>query len=133
MHVMDKGGVPHTRYVRGTNYNFISVFPDRLPGRAIVISGARTALCMLPSHAGIRAGGCAGQGIFHGPAVAHVCNCRSLQVVVMYAHTAHLQPQLDRPSQYLCSAAYYSPRDRPLACAVIRLAARSCITKTVMQ
>lgn len=51
MHVMDKGGVPHTRYVRGTNYNFISVFPDRLPGRAIVISGAHTALCMLLSHA----------------------------------------------------------------------------------
>ena len=51
MHVMDKGGVPHTRYVRGTNYNFISVFPDRLPGRAIVISGALTALCMLLFHA----------------------------------------------------------------------------------
>ena len=40
VHVMDKGGVPHTRFVRGTNYNFISVFPDRLPGRAIIISGA---------------------------------------------------------------------------------------------
>ena len=51
VHVMDKGGVPHTRYVRGTNYNFISVFPDRLPGRAIVISGARIALCMLLSQA----------------------------------------------------------------------------------
>lgn len=53
MHVMDKGGVPHTRYVRGTNYNFISVFPDRLPGRAIIISGARTVLCMLPSPAAL--------------------------------------------------------------------------------
>ncbi|KAK9834806.1 hypothetical protein WJX81_000031 [Elliptochloris bilobata] len=38
VHVMNAGGVPHTRYVRGTNYNFISVFPDRLPGRAIIIS-----------------------------------------------------------------------------------------------
>lgn len=45
MHVMDKGGIPHTRYVRGTNYAFISVFPDRIPGRAIVISGARCLLC----------------------------------------------------------------------------------------
>ena len=41
VHVMDAGGVPHTRYVRGTNYAFISVFPDRIPGRAIIISGAR--------------------------------------------------------------------------------------------
>ena len=54
MHVMDKGGVPHTRYVRGTNYNFISVFPDRLPGRAIVISGAPTALGMALPHAALR-------------------------------------------------------------------------------
>ena len=40
MHVMDKGGIPHTRHVRGSNYNLISVFPDRLSGRAIIISGA---------------------------------------------------------------------------------------------
>ena len=39
VHVMDKGGIPHTRHVRGSNYNLISVFPDRLTGRAIIISG----------------------------------------------------------------------------------------------
>ena len=39
VHVMDKGGIPHTRHVRGSNYNLISVFPDRLSGRAIIISG----------------------------------------------------------------------------------------------
>ena len=39
MHVMNKGGIPHTRHVRGSNYNLISVFPDRLSGRAIIISG----------------------------------------------------------------------------------------------
>ncbi|CAG9463855.1 unnamed protein product [Pedinophyceae sp. YPF-701] len=36
--VMDKGQVPHTRYVRGSNYNYIGVFEDRLPGRAIIMS-----------------------------------------------------------------------------------------------
>ncbi len=41
VHVMKEGGVPHTRYVRGTNYAFISVFPDRIPGRAIILCGAR--------------------------------------------------------------------------------------------
>ena len=40
VHVMDEGGIPHTRHVRGSNYNLISVFPDRLSGRAIIISGA---------------------------------------------------------------------------------------------
>ena len=39
VHVMDKGGIPHTRHVRGSNYNLISVFPDRISGRAIIISG----------------------------------------------------------------------------------------------
>lgn len=29
---------PHTRHVRGSNYCFINVFPDRIPGRAIIIS-----------------------------------------------------------------------------------------------
>ena len=38
---MDKGGIPHTRHVRGSNYNLISVFPDRISGRAIIISGAQ--------------------------------------------------------------------------------------------
>lgn len=30
--------MPHTRYVRGSNYNHIAVFEDRLPGRAIIVS-----------------------------------------------------------------------------------------------
>ena len=30
--------MPHTRHVRGSNFNLINVFPDRLPGRAIVVS-----------------------------------------------------------------------------------------------
>ncbi len=37
--VLAKGQVPHTRYVRGSNYQHIGVFEDRLPGRAIIISG----------------------------------------------------------------------------------------------
>eukprot|EP00879_Flechtneria_rotunda_P003014 GHRR01003232.1.p1 GENE.GHRR01003232.1~~GHRR01003232.1.p1 ORF type:complete len:409 (+),score=107.05 GHRR01003232.1:1-1227(+) len=36
--VLDKGVVPHTRHVRGSNFCLMNVFPDRLPGRAIVIS-----------------------------------------------------------------------------------------------
>jgi N-acetyl-gamma-glutamyl-phosphate reductase len=36
--VLPKGAVPHTRYVRGTNFCHVAVFEDRLPGRAIVIS-----------------------------------------------------------------------------------------------
>lgn len=36
--VLGKGVVPHTRHVRGSNFNLINVFPDRLPGRAIVVS-----------------------------------------------------------------------------------------------
>ncbi|GBF90163.1 N-acetyl-gamma-glutamyl-phosphate reductase [Raphidocelis subcapitata] len=35
--VLPKGSVPHTRHVRGSNFCLIGVFPDRLPGRAIVI------------------------------------------------------------------------------------------------
>ena len=38
MKVLSKGMVPHTRHVRGSNFNLINVFEDRLPGRAIVIS-----------------------------------------------------------------------------------------------
>ncbi|PHT41987.1 putative N-acetyl-gamma-glutamyl-phosphate reductase, chloroplastic [Capsicum baccatum] len=30
--------VPHTRHVRGSNYCLMNVFPDRIPGRAIIIS-----------------------------------------------------------------------------------------------
>ncbi|XP_042493822.1 probable N-acetyl-gamma-glutamyl-phosphate reductase, chloroplastic [Macadamia integrifolia] len=36
--LLDKGVIPHTRNVRGSNYCFMNVFPDRLPGRAIIIS-----------------------------------------------------------------------------------------------
>eukprot|EP00270_Netrium_digitus_P008095 TRINITY_DN2398_c0_g1_i1.p1 TRINITY_DN2398_c0_g1~~TRINITY_DN2398_c0_g1_i1.p1 ORF type:complete len:441 (+),score=110.23 TRINITY_DN2398_c0_g1_i1:67-1323(+) len=36
--VLPKGVAPHTRYVRGSNYCAMNVFPDRLPGRAIIIS-----------------------------------------------------------------------------------------------
>lgn len=36
--VLGAGVVPHTRHVRGTNFCLMNVFPDRLPGRAIVIS-----------------------------------------------------------------------------------------------
>ena len=43
IHIMTEGQVPHTRHVRGSNYAFISVFEDRLPGRAIVICGEHPA------------------------------------------------------------------------------------------
>ena len=33
-----QGEVPHTRHVVGSNYNLIGIFPDRIPGRAIIIS-----------------------------------------------------------------------------------------------
>lgn len=36
--LLEKGQVPHTRHVRGSNYCLINVFPDRIPGRAIIIS-----------------------------------------------------------------------------------------------
>ncbi|KAM7250803.1 hypothetical protein ACFE04_022686 [Oxalis oulophora] len=36
--VLTKNAVPHTRNVRGSNYCLINVFPDRIPGRAIIIS-----------------------------------------------------------------------------------------------
>ena len=37
VHVLPEGAVPHTRHVRGSNLSLISVFPDRLPGRMIVL------------------------------------------------------------------------------------------------
>jgi len=43
--VLPKGQVPHTRYVRGSNYQHIAVFEDRLPGRAIIVSGWRRFPC----------------------------------------------------------------------------------------
>ena len=36
--VVDAGGVPATRHVRGSNHCLIGVFPDRVPGRAILVS-----------------------------------------------------------------------------------------------
>jgi len=36
--VLGEGQVPHTRHVRGSNMCLISVFPDRIPGRAIILS-----------------------------------------------------------------------------------------------
>jgi N-acetyl-gamma-glutamyl-phosphate reductase len=36
--VLPRGVVPHTRHVRGSNFCLVNVFPDRIPGRAIVIS-----------------------------------------------------------------------------------------------
>ncbi|KAF3563982.1 hypothetical protein DY000_02017635 [Brassica cretica] len=36
--VVDEGVVPRTHNVRGSNYCFVNVFPDRIPGRAIIIS-----------------------------------------------------------------------------------------------
>ena len=36
--VVPEGAVPATRHVRGSNHCLIAVFPDRVPGRAILIS-----------------------------------------------------------------------------------------------
>ncbi len=36
--VLPEGVAPHTRHVRGANHCLMNVFPDRLPGRAIVLS-----------------------------------------------------------------------------------------------
>ena len=36
--VLDEGEVPATRHVRGSNYCVVGVFPDRLPGRVIIVS-----------------------------------------------------------------------------------------------
>ena len=38
VHVLPKGVAPATRMVRGSNHCVINVFPDRIPGRAIVVS-----------------------------------------------------------------------------------------------
>lgn len=38
VHVLPAGAVPQTRHVRGSNHVMLSVFEDRLPGRAIVLS-----------------------------------------------------------------------------------------------
>jgi N-acetyl-gamma-glutamyl-phosphate reductase len=36
--VLPPGMVPQTHHVRGSNYCFMNVFPDRIPGRAIILS-----------------------------------------------------------------------------------------------
>lgn len=36
--LLKKNEVPHTRHIRGSNYCLINVFPDRIPGRAVIIS-----------------------------------------------------------------------------------------------
>ncbi len=36
--VMEKGAIPATRHVRGSNHCLIGVFPDRVPGCAILVS-----------------------------------------------------------------------------------------------
>ena len=83
VHVLPKGQVPHTRHVRGSNHNLIAVFPDRLPGRAIVISGAR----------------CCGWPAQYAPCVPgrHVPICQSttngLDDEVLHAGPALLQDQ----------------------------------------
>src|SRR5262249_55647579 len=38
VHVLPFGQVPQTRHVRGSNFTFIGVANDRVPGRAIVIA-----------------------------------------------------------------------------------------------
>lgn len=38
VHVLPKGVAPATRMVRGSNHCVLNVFPDRIPGRAIVVS-----------------------------------------------------------------------------------------------
>ena len=37
VHVLSEGGVPATQAVRGSNHVMVGVFPDRIPGRAVVI------------------------------------------------------------------------------------------------
>ena len=38
VHVLPFGETPHTRHVRGSNWTFIGVAKDRMPGRAIIVS-----------------------------------------------------------------------------------------------
>eukprot|EP00897_Mesotaenium_endlicherianum_P008079 jgi/Mesen1/729/ME000011S00069 len=38
VNVLPEGGIPSTRMVRGSNYCVLAVFPDRIPGRVIIIS-----------------------------------------------------------------------------------------------
>jgi N-acetyl-gamma-glutamyl-phosphate reductase len=36
--VLEKGNLPQTRHVRGSNHVFMNVVQDRVPGRAIIVS-----------------------------------------------------------------------------------------------
>ncbi|KAL3614175.1 hypothetical protein CASFOL_042249 [Castilleja foliolosa] len=36
--LLKKNEIPHTRHIRGSNYCLMNIFPDRIPGRAIIIS-----------------------------------------------------------------------------------------------
>ncbi|XP_020273193.1 probable N-acetyl-gamma-glutamyl-phosphate reductase, chloroplastic isoform X2 [Asparagus officinalis] len=36
--LLNKGDIPHTNHVKGSNYCLMNVFQDRIPGRAIIIS-----------------------------------------------------------------------------------------------
>jgi N-acetyl-gamma-glutamyl-phosphate reductase len=38
VHVLPFGETPHTRHVRGSNWTFIGVAKDRVPGRAIIVA-----------------------------------------------------------------------------------------------
>jgi len=38
VHVLGRGEIPHTRFVRGSNHCLIGVFEDRIEGRAIIVS-----------------------------------------------------------------------------------------------
>lgn len=38
VHVLKPGAVPQTHHVKGSNYCFMNVFEDRIPGRAIILS-----------------------------------------------------------------------------------------------
>merc|ERR1719218_40690 len=38
VHVLPAGSAPQTRHVRGSNHCLLSVFEDRVPGRAIIMS-----------------------------------------------------------------------------------------------
>lgn len=46
--LLNKNEIPHTRHVRGSNYCLMNVFPDRIPGRAIIISVVSLSLLSVP-------------------------------------------------------------------------------------
>lgn len=38
VHVLEGSSIPQTRHIRGSNNCFFNILPDRLPGRAIIVS-----------------------------------------------------------------------------------------------